>query len=192
VSYPAQPYPLLKRIPEDQPLVVRHSRKKRFGLVGIMCGVLSLFLLCIVGVGMAGDGANVAALLAVWLILTVFLVAMLSLIVWFTISGGPVLAAGPAGLWIKTRPTRGQAVWLPWEHIELISRRRWSFDKLLVVKPRDNRLQNNLGVFTAVDASISRAFYGSGFTATLNFADKKEDEILQAIAYYAAGRVPLA
>ncbi|MEV0392198.1 hypothetical protein [Polymorphospora rubra] len=32
---------------------------------------------------------------------------------WLIGSGGPVLALSPAGLWIRTRPTRGQAVWLP-------------------------------------------------------------------------------
>ena len=60
-------------------------------------------------------------------VIAFLLVGLFGLQVWLLATGGPVLAVGPAGLWIKTRPTRGQAIWLPWEAIGLISRRRWSF-----------------------------------------------------------------
>ena len=49
-----------------------------------------------------------------------------------------------------------------------------------------------LGAFTAFDSVVTQAAFGTGFTATLNFADKSEQEILQAVAYFAAGRVQLA
>jgi hypothetical protein len=106
-------------------------------------------------------------------------------------SGGPVLAVNPAGIWIKTRPTRGQAIWLPWEMIERIYRRRWSFDKMICVKPRDPRVGANLGAFTALDSGMQQLFFGSGFTATANFADKPEAEIMSALRHFAAGRCPV-
>jgi hypothetical protein len=62
---------------------------------------------------------------------------------------------------------------------------------MLCVAPRDPRAGQNLGAFTALDSSITKAFFGTGFTSTLNFADRSEDEILQAVAYFAAGRVQL-
>jgi len=186
-----QPYPVVPRIPEDQPFIVRPSVRKRVLFFGGFVLILLVVLGCVLGLGAIGS-ANGLALLALFGVLTLFFVALFGLQIWLLTSGGPVLAVGPAGLWIKTRPTRGQAIWLPWEAIGLISRRRWSLEKLLCVAPRDPRAEQNLGAFTALDAGMMKAFYGTGFTATLNFADKSEQEILQAVAYFAAGRVQLA
>jgi hypothetical protein len=191
----AQPYPVVNRIPEDQPFVVRHSRRKRGVLVGSVALALEVMMVGIAGlvlVGRAADGTGLEigdALIALAGIAVVF-AAVFGGFFLFQTSGGPVLAAGPAGLWIRTRPTRGQAIWLPWEAIALISRRRWGVEKMLVVRPRDRRAEN-LGVLTAFDGSIARAVYASGFTATINMADRPEAEILQAVAYFAANRVPL-
>ncbi|XVU26339.1 hypothetical protein ACQPZJ_04595 [Actinoplanes sp. CA-054009] len=187
------PYPVAKRIPDDQPFVVRPHLAKRLGFAGASSAFIWLFTLCLFGLASLGeDDVQWAALIAVPLAIGAFFFLWVGGIVWLVASGGPVLAAGPAGLWIKTRPTRGQAVWLPWEHIGLISRRRWFVEKMLVVHPRDPRLNDSLGAFTAVDASSLNLIFGSGLTATLTFADKKEAEILQAVAYFANHRVPLA
>jgi hypothetical protein len=186
------PYPVVKRIPEDQPFVVRPNRAKRLRFLGLGTGVIALFLLCLFGVVFAGEDAGPGVFLALWLGVTAFFFVGVGAIMWFQTSGGPVLAAGPAGLWIKTRPTRGQAIWLPWESIGLIDRRQWYFEKMLVVHPREQGLGDKLGVLTAIDSAIVSARQGSGLTATLTFADRNEAEILQAVAYFAAGRVPLA
>ncbi|SNY51715.1 hypothetical protein [Paractinoplanes atraurantiacus] len=187
------PYPVVKRIPDDQPFVVRPHLAKRLGLAGASSVFIWLFTLCLFGLaGLGEDDVNWGALVAVPVVIGILYFLLVGGIVWLVASGGPVLAAGPAGLWIKTRPTRGQAVWLPWEHIGLISRRRWFLEKMLVVHPRDPRLNDRLGSFTAVDASQLNLFFGSGLTATLTFADKKEAEILRAVAYFANQRVPLA
>ena len=186
------PHPVAKRIPEDQPFVVRPNVAKRLAVVGAGTAVIGLFLFCILGLAALGEDVDMAGLVGVWLVIVVFFFLLVGGIAWTVSSGGPVLAAGPAGLWIKTRPTRGQAIWLPWEHIALISRRRWGVEKMLVVQPHDPRAGRGLGAFTAFDASLTTAFYGSGFTATLTFGDKKEAEILQAVAYFAANRVTLA
>nr|WP_296072164.1 hypothetical protein [uncultured Actinoplanes sp.] len=186
-------YPIARRIPDDQPFVVRPHLGKRVALAAGITGALSLFLLCLLGLAAAGEqDADVTGLLGVWLFLTLLLAAVFGGLMWLRLAGGPVLAAGPEGLWIRTRQTPGQAIWLPWSHIERISRRRWYFDRMLVVHPMDRRLQDNLGDFTLFDAGLARSFHGSGFTAAVNFADRTEAEILQAVAWFAANRVVLA
>lgn len=185
-----QPYPVVPRIPSDQPFIVRPSVRKRSLVFGAIVLAVLVCLGCVLGLGAIGSD-NGLALVAVFFVIALFFVAIFAFQVFLLTSGGPVLAVGPAGLWIKTRPTRGQAIWLPWEAIGLISRRRWSLEKMLCVAPRDPRAEQNLGAFTALDSSIMKAFFGTGFTSTLNFADKSEDEILQAVAYFAAGRVQL-
>ncbi|GAA0500635.1 hypothetical protein Ade02nite_27560 [Paractinoplanes deccanensis] len=186
------PYPVVSRIPEDQPFIVRPHLAKRLRFAGLASGGLTLFLLCLLGAAALDEDANRTGLLVMPFAIGVFFFLFVGFLTWLVSSGGPVLAAGPAGLWIKTRPTRGQAIWLPWEHIGLIDRRRWYVEKLLVVHPRDPRVSGGLGAFTAADTARLQALYGSGLTATLTFADKEEDEILQAVAYFAANRVPLA
>ncbi|GAA3911266.1 hypothetical protein [Actinoplanes auranticolor] len=185
-----QPYPVVPRIPEDQPFIVRPSLRKRAVVLGGFVLALLAFLGCVLGLGAIGS-ENGLALLVVFLVIAIFFVGLVGLQVWLLATGGPVLAVGPAGLWIKTRPSRGQAIWLPWEAIGMISRRRWSFEKMLCVAPRDPRAEQKLGAFTAFDSMVTQAAFGTGFTATLNFADRSEQEILQAVAYFAGGRVPL-
>ncbi|HEX5595881.1 MAG TPA: hypothetical protein VFX61_07675 [Micromonosporaceae bacterium] len=195
--YPPPPPPsVAKRIPEDQPFVVRPSIRKRGMVFGAVPLVLIVPLSCLFGIAMLGSdetdaGEALLGLVAVAGCLLLLLGLPLGFQLWLIASGGPVLALGPAGLWIRTRPTRGQAIWLPWEGVAQISRRRWSFEKMLVVKPRDPRAEQNLGAFTALDSGLLNLFYGSGFVATLNFADKPEAEILAAVHHYNAGRAPI-
>ena len=186
-----QPYPVVPRIPADQPFIVRPSVRKRVIFFGGVVAVLMLVLGCVLGLAAVGS-ENGLALLVVFFAIAILFVGLFGLQIWLLATGGPVLAVGPAGLWIKTRPSRGQAIWLPWESIGLISRRRWSFEKMLCVAPRDPRAEQRLGAFTAFDSMVTQAAFGTGFTATLNFADKSEQEILQAVAHFAAGRVQLA
>lgn len=191
------PPPVTRRIPEDQPFVVRPNVAKR-GL--LMTGVVLLLILpiaCCAGLGMVNSAdpqlrsRSVVAILGVVGCLLALVALPLGIQLWLIGSGGPVLALGPAGLWIRTRPTRGQAIWLPWEGVARISRRRWSLEKMLVVTPRDARVLQHLGAFTALDSATLSAFYGSGLVATLNFADRSEAEIMAAVAHYSAGRCQL-
>lgn len=195
-GYPP-PAPVTRRIPDDQPYVVRPSVLKRGLVFGGIVLVLLVPLVCLAGLGVAGsadpasrgDAVLTIASMAVCLLVAIGL--PLGLQLWLIASGGPVLALGPAGLWIRTRPTRGQAVWLPWEAVAQIRRRRWSLEKMLVVQPRDPRAVQNLGAYTAVDSGLLTAFYGSGLVATLNFADRPEAEIMAAVAHFSAGRCPI-
>jgi hypothetical protein len=180
-----QPPPVTKRIPEDQPFIARHSVKKRVLLFGGFGGGVSLVFAALVG---AGSREPLAAL-GVFGCFAVMFGLIFGLQIWLLTSGGPVLAIGPAGLWIKTRPTRGQAIWLPWEGIERVYQRRWAFDKMLCVKPRDPRTGANLGTFTALDSGMQQLVFGTGFTAPLNFADRAEAEIIAAVGHFSGGRV---
>ncbi|GAA2622096.1 hypothetical protein GCM10010399_61620 [Dactylosporangium fulvum] len=190
---PGPQAPVVKRIPEDQPFVARPSVLKRLLVFGPVALVVVLAFTCPLALVLTTESpdstsGDIVAVLAFAGCMLFVVAGAVSLQVFLITSGGPVLAAGPAGLWIKTRPTRGQAIWLPWESIERISRRRWALEKMVVVKPRDPRTEGNLGVFTAIDSSLLKVFYGSGFTATLNFADRGEHEIMAAIAQYSNGR----
>jgi hypothetical protein len=176
-----------KRIPEDQPFIVRPSVRKRGLLFGGLLLFVVLVLACLMGLA-ASDSTDVGPLLGMVGCFAVFSGLLIGFQLWLITSGGPVLAVGPSGLWIKTRPTRGQAIWLPWEAIDQIYRRRWSLEKLVCVKPRDPRTTGSLGAFTALDSGIQQLFFGTGFTATLNFADRSESEIMQAISHFSAGR----
>ncbi|WP_432824977.1 hypothetical protein [Dactylosporangium sp. CA-092794] len=190
---PGPQVPLARRIPDNLPFVARPSGVKR-ALVLVPIGLLALFIIgCPATLVLTADGpdhtsGDIVALVAMLACLAIVLAGVIVLQIFLVTSGGPVLAAGPAGLWIKTRPTRGQAIWLPWEAVEQVRRRRWMLEKMVVVKPRDPRIEGNLGVFTAIDSAALKLFYGSGFTATLNFADRSEDEILAALREYSAGR----
>jgi hypothetical protein len=196
---PHQPYhpppglPVTKRIPEDQPFIVRASAGKR----ALQFGVLLLFVLLVFGcplgiaISSGGDSGELGPLLGILGCFVVFFGAIFGLQIYLLVSGGPILAVGPYGLWIKTRPTRGQAIWLPWELVERVYRRRWALEKMVCVKPRDPRVGSNLGAFTALDSSMQKLFFGSGFTSTVNFADKREEEIMSALRHFAAGRCPV-
>jgi hypothetical protein len=176
-----------KRIPEDLPFVARPSLRKRALAFGALMLFILLVLACPVGLAASSDGGGLGLLFVVPVLL-LFIVLPVGLQLWLITSGGPVLAIGPAGLWIKTRPTRGQAIWLPWEAIDRIYLRRWALEKMLCVKPRDPRVGTGLGASTALDSGMQQAFFGTGFTATVKYTDRSEEEIMRAVVGYAAGR----
>ncbi|MEV4757377.1 hypothetical protein AB0J86_19980 [Micromonospora sp. NPDC049559] len=184
---PPPQLPVTNRIPEDQPFVARPSVRKRALFLGGLLLFVLLMLACPLGLAASNDGGLIVLLGG--LAFFALLVGLpLGFQLWLVTSGGPVLAVGPAGLWIKTRPTRGQAIWLPWEAIDQIYRRRWALEKMVCVKPRDPRTGSNLGAFTALDSGMQQVVFGTGLTATVNFADRSEQEIMQAITHFSAGR----
>ena len=189
-GWPGQPtpVPVAKRIPEDQPFVLRQAVGKRAALFGGVLVFMLLIVTCPVGLMASSGDVGLLPILVFPGLVLVVCGAAFGFQLWLFTSGGPVLAVGPAGLWIKSRPTRGQAIWLPWEAIDRIYRRRWSLEKMVCVKPRDPRTGGNLGAFTALDSSMQQLVFGTGFTATLNFANRPEQEIMQAINHFAAGR----
>ncbi len=156
--------------------MLRPSMRKRVLLFGGLLLFILLLLACPAGLALSdgGDSGGAVIFIVAMAVVLLFFGGVLGLQLYLITSGGPILAAGPAGLWIKTRPTRGQAIWLPWEGVERIYRRRWGLEKMVCVKARDPRAGSNLGAFTAVDSSMQQLFFGSGFTATCTYADKPE------------------
>lgn len=177
--------------------MVRASAGKRALRYGGITLVAVGLVACLVGAVMAfspepeSGGEVVRAMVTAAGVPLLLLSVGMGLQTWLIVSGGPVLALSPAGVWIRTRASRGQAIWLPWEGIEHISRRRWSVEKFLVVKPRDPRTVQDLGAFTTAEMGPLLGYLGSPLIATLNTADKSEAEILAAVAHFSAGRVPV-
>ncbi|MFD6754054.1 hypothetical protein [Micromonospora gifhornensis] len=193
---PPPQVPMVARIPEDQPFVVRPNLVKRGLLFGSITPLLVAPLATCASLGILDstdpDLRENAALSILGLVGCLLALSAVPIGIQLWLFGrAPVLALSPAGLWIRTRPTRGQAVWLPWEAIAQISRRRWLFEKMLVVKPYDPRILPKAGFYTALDSAALSALHGSGLVATLNFADKSEAEILAAVAHFSANRCHL-
>jgi len=186
-----------KRIPENEPFVVRPNIAKRALLSAGIVLIVLLPVAFLAGLGILSSSepevrsAAAVGLLGLFVCLLTAIALPLGIQLWLIGSGGPVLALSPAGLWIRSRPTRGQAIWMPWEAVAHISRRRWSLEKMVVVTPRDPRMLQHLGGITRVDSAALSLFYGSGLAATLNFADRPEAEIMGAIVHYSAGRCPI-
>ncbi|WP_433390038.1 hypothetical protein [Micromonospora sp. KLBMP9576] len=189
--------PVIRRIPEDQPYVVRpHLAKRALASVGILLVVVLPFAFVYLRVvSAAGPEMRYEDALYLFDVVAYPLVLVgtpLGCQLWLVRSVGPVLALGPAGLWVRTRPTWGQAVWLPWEGVARVSRRRrWSRGKMLVVTPHDTEVLHRFGVSTRVDGEALRSLRDFELTATLDFADRPESEIMAAVARYSKGRCQL-
>lgn len=182
------PYQTIGRIPDNEPYVVGVDTAK----LSILWGSVVAFTV-LVWVGAISwltaitDGFNPLPVL--------LLPALISIgancFIWFTtVSGGPQLAASNRGLWIRARKWPVKGLFLPWETIGRIYVRRAGLaDRALCVEPKDPRTGSGLGAFAGFDQAIQRAFTGANLTASLRFADRPEEEILGAVAHFAAGRV---
>ena len=95
--------PVTKRIPEDQPFILRAVPASGRWCSAALLLFLVLLLGCPLGLA-ASESGEVGPVLALLGIFVLFFGAVLGLQLYLLVSGGPVLAAGPQGLWIKTRP----------------------------------------------------------------------------------------
>ena len=182
-----------ERIPTDLPLVVRHNVGKRLLAYG-----LAYFAWCLVLLGLARlltlttAGRGVVAVVVAGGCLVPVVGFLLGVYLWTLASRSPVLAAGPAGIWVKCRSLPVRAVWLPWEAIELVSRSRWwVFEKMIKIRPRDPDIHRHLGPTGTFDATIGWWYFGPPLSAMLSFTDRSEPVVMAAIAQYSAGRFPI-
>jgi len=185
---PPPPPRLITRIPGNLPFVVRPNGLKR-GLVIFL--VLLLPVIVLAGVMSTRYDVDTTG----WALLGVTMLALVLLFggeLWSNVRGGPMLALAPDGLWIRTRPTRRQAVWLPWEGIAAISRQSRGLEKLLVVQPQDPRTHRTPDGQLTIDPALFKALLGANPVASLRFADKPKEEILAAVHHFSAGRCPIA
>lgn len=186
------PYYRVARIPADQPLVVQPSVGRQW----LMAGPLTIGTFALIGLTaapwVAGSvGTGPVEVVAVTGCFAVFGVLLAWLQVALQHRAGPVLAAGPAGLWIRLRPMRAPGIWLPWEAVAEVYRRAWWPERYLCVRTYDPRVGQDLGGLGGLDASVNKSVFGTGLLVSLSTADRPEDEIAAALAHFAAGRVPL-
>lgn len=185
-----RPFQIAKRIPGDLPFVVRPSKGRTALVQGGAMAVGLLPLLCCVGLGLSantGIADSPAIVLAFLLPLAVFL--PMFLLIWLmAVLGGPTLAADQHGLWIRARKMPVKAIWLPWEAIARIYVRRWMLDRAVCVQPHDPGAGAGTGIWAAMDQGMGQALLGAKFNASATLGDKREAEIMNALAHFSRGR----
>ena len=177
---------LITRIPDNLPFVVRPNGLKR-GLTIFL--VLVLPVLVVAGVAAALYEVDTTG----WALLGVTMLALVLLFggeLWSNVRGGPMLALAPDGLWVRTRPTRRQAVWLPWEGITGITQESRGLEKVLVVRPQDPRVYRGADGQLTIDPALFTALLGADPVASVRFADKPQAEIVAALRHFSGGRFP--
>ncbi|MEV0134343.1 hypothetical protein AB0H83_38520 [Dactylosporangium sp. NPDC050688] len=138
-SWRGAPPPPRRRIPEDLPFVVRRSTGKvalLYGAIYFMCWVLVTVQVAVSLLTDSPDstGGDTVAAVAVGVCGLVVFGAMVAITVRLVVGNGPVLALDHAGLWVKNSTGMfARAVWLPWESVEQVRRRRVVIFRMLVV-----------------------------------------------------------
>jgi hypothetical protein len=184
-------YAIHNRIPDDLPLVVRANRRNAL-LFAFGPALLALVVVMIVfaAKGLLTDvpAAVVAVAAACFLPLLLVSGAFRYLVL---ASGGPRLAAGPDGVWVRARKFPAKAIWLPWAAVERVYPRRVLFQTVICVKPRDPRLDSGYGALGKIQMGVDRAFLGTGFTTPGWNVDRPVPEIMSALAGFAGGRAAI-
>lgn len=177
---------VVPRIPEGQPFSVGTNVAKVVGAY-LAIGAFTVVASCYLG-RFSVDSEDEVSRVATWGCLTATGAAVFGLLLWMNFFGGPRMAANPDGLWLRTRPTRGQAIWLPWDAIERIYPDRVMGQQVLCVRTRDSRIGAGLGAYTALDTAVQRALLDTRLAVPMKYADHSQWEILQALAVHANGR----
>ena len=193
---PGFPLPeLVKRIPDDQPLVLRHRAARFVAVFGslylgiplvLVAGALTLLLMDGVDFGNIG-----------WLGLLPFAIMIaggfvqLGIVLGFGLPGGPVFAANDRGVWVRAGKWPARSIFLPWPAVARIYTRRWLWDRAICVLPHDGRAGTNAGVRARLDMGVQRAVFGSRLTASAFYCGRRADDVLAELYRLSAGRVPI-
>lgn len=171
-----------KRVPGDLPFVIR----PRFGwwLVRYLLPV-ALLLTPAILLFVYGHPAGALALLVVGF--AIYLVAF-GFRVFSQVAGGPFLAADRDGIWLRAQKWPVKAAYIPWELVAEIRTKRWLFDKVLVVVPRDERAGKLTNAWGAIDQARTTAFFGGPLVASVAFGDTSADDALGKLADLSFGR----
>jgi hypothetical protein len=179
------PYVIRRRVTTDFPHVPRPPAD------GLAAALAVLWLGgCAIVAGIAGWLGTAAAGWGAFAIVVVAAVVF-TVTVWARVNGGPLLAATPWGLWVRTRPGPGQAIWLPWVAIASMQTRRRGNRTAFVITPRDPTLgRMRLGVWTALAGGWQHLVFGRGFAVRVSLADRWTREVLAMALHYASVDVP--
>lgn len=180
-----QPHRFAPRIPDGLPFVVRPSAGRVWGIMGGLLLLLCLPLVfCAIAPLLIGGRESGFLFVMVFLCVAAFAFVPITMTL-----GGPILACDEHGVWVRARKWPVRAVWLPWEAVGRVYTRRWMQEKVVAFQPHDPSTGRGGGVMAAMDSTAQRAYFGSKFTASVVFGDKREAEILAALAHFARGRV---
>lgn len=194
---PGPPLPeLVRRIPDDQPLVLGH-RAGRF---------LAVFGPLYVGVPLVLFAGLYTMLLSSphtdlddigWLgflpgtIMVVGGLVQLGIMLGFGLQGGPVLAANTDGLWVRARKWPARSVFLPWPAVAHVYARRWLWDRPICVLAHDIRAGTDAGAWARLDMGTQKAMFGSRLTASTFYSGRRADDVLAELHHLSGGRVPI-
>jgi len=182
------PSPVVSRIPETEPYVVGINKGRASAIWGSVVAFTVVLWAVLISVATAASEAFDP--LSVMLVPALLSIGANCFIWYVAVSGGPQLALNPSGMWIRARKWPVKAIFLPWESIGRINVGKAGLgDRALCVHPKDPHAGAGLGVFAGYDQAMQRAFTGAKLTASVRLADRPEQEILGAIAHFAAGRV---
>jgi hypothetical protein len=134
-----------------------------------------------------------APILAVLICPPTILTGVAGFHLWRLADGSAILAAGPAGLWIRhheqpgpaglVRASQDSILYFGWTEVERASIVHWRLlDRRLVVSPWGT------GSSRSVGRRMAHSLYGDGYRVQIMVADRSATDILTALAYYSAGR----
>jgi hypothetical protein len=186
----------VRRIPDGEPLVLR-PRLSRFILVfgAIYIGIPLVLFLVLGGVLIATSGSHwseIMPILGIAAAVAILLGALqLLMMAAFGMSGGPYLAAGPAGIWVRARKWPAKSVFLPWPAVARVYPRRWLFDRAICVQAADPRAGTDAGALARLDMGLQRMLFGARLTASTFYCGRRADEVLAELHRLSGGRVPI-
>ncbi|MQA78489.1 MAG: hypothetical protein GEV10_08420 [Streptosporangiales bacterium] len=171
-----------KRVPSDLPFVVR----PRLSMWLLLFCVPLVVLLAVTGYLFVTGGWRIGL---IGLVVAVGLYTVgFGFRVFNQVTGGPLLAADRQGVWLRIRKWPVLAAQIPWELIAEIRPKRWLVEKVICVVPRDPRVGQLKGSWSALDQARTTAFFGSPLTASTAYSDKPADETMRALADLSFGR----
>jgi hypothetical protein len=166
-------YAITEKVPSYLPLVLRNRASRVLLLSGaVTVGVMVLGTAVVYGVAHVVWAERPPSLAVILLCGLVPLVQVPIFLLLYT-SGGPTLAAGPNGIWVRisSRPVR--SMWLPWEAIERVRVRPRFLDRQVVIVKK---------------GTTPSAGFGTGFLVSLWLAGRGAEEMLRELRRYSSGR----
>ena len=192
---PGGPLPeLVDRIPDDQPLVLRHRVGRFVAVFGSLYVGVPLTLVLgghLLLLTMTGTEIHEIGWMGLLpgAILVVGGLVQLAIMLGFSLPGGPVLAANGQGLWIRARKWPARSIFLPWPAVARIYTRRWFWDRAICVMPYDSRAGTNAGAWARADMGMQKILLGSRFSASTFYCGRRADDVLAELHHLSGGRV---